>query len=95
MTACGVKALLALVGVAAVAGVARGQTIVAAPSAVAFTYQMGATPLIQQQKVVVTLPASLAGQTVKITNVVVALYQGAGTTSCSPLPSNTACGWLR
>ena len=58
---------------------------------------MGATPLIQQQKVVVTLPAANAGQTLTVYNVVVAMYQAPGSNGanmCSLGFSNTGCGWL-
>jgi uncharacterized protein (TIGR03437 family) len=90
----GFKYVLVMLWILALGGMARAQTLVAAPTSVSFSYQMGATPLIQQSKVVVTLPATLAGQTVKVTNVVVAKYQSAGTNLCSLGASNTACGWL-
>jgi len=90
----GLKYGLVTLWILAVGGMARAQSLTAAPASVSFSYQMGATPLIQQSKVVVTLPTALAGQSVKVTNVVVAMYQAAGTTSCSLGVSNTACGWL-
>ncbi|HWC97439.1 MAG TPA: hypothetical protein VG456_11830 [Candidatus Sulfopaludibacter sp.] len=90
----GLNWFAAMFGILAVCGALRAQTLTVAPAAVTFNYQMGATPLIQQQKTVVTLPTSLAGQTVKVTNVVVSIYQAAGTTLCSLGASNTACGWL-
>jgi uncharacterized protein (TIGR03437 family) len=90
----GLKYALVMLWILAVGGMARAQSLTAAPAAVSFSYQMGATPLIQQAKVVVTLPTTLAGQSVKVTNVVVAKYQAAGTTACSLGASNTACGWL-
>ncbi len=70
---------------------------VMAPSAVNFSYQMGATPLIQQQKLTATLPAANASQTLTVYNVVVAMYSVAGsdgTNVCSLGFSNTGCGWL-
>lgn len=81
----------------AVAGcwTAKSQQPTVAPSAVTFSYQMGNTPLIQQQKVVVTLPAAYATQTLTINNVVVAMYQTSGSNpTCSLAQSSTGCGWL-
>ena len=75
---------------------AQAQPVIA-PSAVNFSYQMGATPLIQQQKVVVTLPAANASQILTIYNVVVAMYSTLGpdgTNICSLGFSSTGCGWL-
>ncbi len=75
---------------------AQAQTPTIAPSAVNFSYQMGATPLIQQLKVVATLPAANASQVLTVNNVVVAMYQMSynGANICSLGPSNTGCGWL-
>ncbi|SPE39424.1 exported hypothetical protein [Candidatus Sulfopaludibacter sp. SbA3] len=78
-------------------GMAHAQTPTVAPSSVSFSYQMGASAMIQQQKVVVTLPAANASQTLTTSNVVVQMYQvmGAiGTNICSLGYSNTGCGWL-
>ena len=75
---------------------AQAQTPTIAPSAVNFSYQMGATPLIQQQKVVATLPAANASQVLTVNNVVVAMFEMSynGANICSLGPSNTGCGWL-
>jgi uncharacterized protein (TIGR03437 family) len=73
---------------------AHAQQPTVAPAAVTFSYQMGASQLIQQQKVVATLPAGYSGQTLQITNVVVALYETPGTNQCSLGASSTGCGWL-
>lgn len=73
----------------------QAQQPTVAPSAVTFNYQLGNTPLIQQQKVVLTLPAAYAAQTLSVNNVVVGMYQTPGANpTCSLAPSSTGCGWL-
>ncbi len=80
----------------AACSLAWGQAALA-PSSVSFSYQMGATPLIQQQKVVASLPAANSSQTLTVYNVVVAMYSAPGPDGanvCSLGFSNTGCGWL-
>ena len=92
------RAVACMAAMAWVAGgnLARAQATIA-PAAVNFSYQMGATPLIQQQKVVATQPAANASQMLTVYNVVVAMYMAPGldgTNVCSLGASNTGCGWL-
>ncbi len=94
----GLKSMVMMTWMMGSCWIAHAQAPTTAPTAVNFSYQMGGTPVLQQLKVVVTLPKAIATQTVNVTNVVVAMSQTVGTNLCnqpsSGTGSNTACGWL-